>query len=889
MEEQETFPTEADRLNQLMRGREERIVELKQEINRLCGELGRAAAYATSEMGDKEEDRTQAGIAESPISLNKILGSGLWQQVLDSFCTAVGISAAILEPNGKILIASRWRKICTDFHRVHPKSAMNCLESDTALINRLAKEAPYSLYKCRNGLNDAASAVMVDNRHIASVFIGQFLTAPPDRAYFVAQAQAFGYDEETYLRALDELPILDEDKIQTSLRFLCALTKLIATQVADAYRLQESANYQRLNSQLLSLAEDAQQAKAEAEAANAEMRKLTRAVEQSPATIVITDKDGRIEYVNPRFVQLTGYTPEEVIGQNPRILKSGKQSEQFYKELWDTVLAGKQWYGDLCNKRKSGELYWEHASISPVKNAAGEMAHFIAVKEDVTERRQSAEKIRELSYMLQLVLDNMPAYVFWKNRDCKYLGCNRAFAKDAGLDSPEKIFGLTDFDLAWRKTEAERYRNADQAVMESGVPKLNYEESQHTAEGRDIWLRTSKIPLRDSTGQVVGVLGTYEDITEHKRMEGVIRESEARFRTMFDDSPDAYLIMEVHERGRISACNKATEEMMRGPREQIIGLTPDQISPERQPNGQLSSEAAAIMIRECVDRGRNNFEWVHRRLDGEDFWAHVTVSVITIEGRQVLLVCWRDITDRKRLEEEVTLRQQELVRSNEELEQFAYVASHDLRAPLRAIESLAEWITADLGPSLPAQSAEYLGLMRNRLTRMEALLDSLLQYARVGRTEQKMEELDLEAVAKEIFDLQGLREHFRLETDSLPTITTHGTPLKQVLRNLIGNAAKHHDKGQGIIRVQARLRGGFYEFSVSDDGPGIPEQYHSRVFLMFHTLRPRDEVEGCGMGLTMAKKIVENYGGAIGLEAAKPRGTRVVFTWPVKIVVKPGS
>ena len=132
-----------------------------------------------------------------------------------------------------------------------------------------------------------------------------------------------------------------------------------------------------------------------------------------------------------------------------------------------------------------------------------------------------------------------------------------------------------------------------------------------------------------------------------------LRENEARFRAMFDNSPDAYLIMEIHERGRISDCNKSAETMLRGTKDQILGMTPDQVSPERQPDGRLSSEAAAVKIQECIRLGRNDFEWVHRRLDGEEFWAHVTISVITIEGREVLLVAWRDISVRKRIEREL--------------------------------------------------------------------------------------------------------------------------------------------------------------------------------------------------------------------------------------------
>jgi PAS domain S-box-containing protein len=128
--------------------------------------------------------------------------------------------------------------------------------------------------------------------------------------------------------------------------------------------------------------------------AEEELRKLSRAIEQSTATVLMTDRNGRIEYVNPHFTRLTGYTPEEARGKNPRILKSGAQPPEFYRELWSTLKGGKDWRGEFCNKKKNGEIYWESATISPIKNQAGEITHFVAVKEDITERKRVAEELQ---------------------------------------------------------------------------------------------------------------------------------------------------------------------------------------------------------------------------------------------------------------------------------------------------------------------------------------------------------------------------------------------------------------------------------------------------------------------------------------------------------------
>ncbi len=260
---------ETSRLNRLMQGREAKIVTLKHEINRLCNELGHSHAYRENvAQAQKETAVTNNTKASTPAGFEKLADLTLWQRVLDAFCSSTGIAAAILEPGGKILVKSNWHPICTDFHRAYPESAANCHESDTSLATSLIDGQPYSLYKCRNGLNDAASPVLLNGQHLANVFVGQFLTEAPDRAWFEDQASRFNYDVPTYLRALDDVPVLDQRAVRTALEFMCALTELIADTVSATNRQLENAAHDRVNEQLLSLAEDAEQARYQAEAAN---------------------------------------------------------------------------------------------------------------------------------------------------------------------------------------------------------------------------------------------------------------------------------------------------------------------------------------------------------------------------------------------------------------------------------------------------------------------------------------------------------------------------------------------------------------------------------------------------------------------------------------------
>ncbi|WP_245337758.1 sensor histidine kinase [Methylobacterium radiotolerans] len=243
-----------------------------------------------------------------------------------------------------------------------------------------------------------------------------------------------------------------------------------------------------------------------------------------------------------------------------------------------------------------------------------------------------------------------------------------------------------------------------------------------------------------------------------------------------------------------------------------------------------------------------------------------------------------DITERKGLERRLARHAIDLRRSNEELEQFAYVASHDLKAPLRGIENLVGWIEEDLEGSLTGDVQTNMELLKSRVRRLDSLLDDLLAYSRAGRADATMDTVDTRALVGELAVLVSPPEGFTISADaSLPTIHAPRAPLTQALQNLIGNAIKHHDRpAQGHIRVEAKPSGGAVEFVVTDDGPGIPEQFRERVFGMFQTLKPRDEVEGSGMGLAIVRKLVDRQGGKVWLaDGSDGRGLTVHFTWPL--------
>lgn len=239
-----------------------------------------------------------------------------------------------------------------------------------------------------------------------------------------------------------------------------------------------------------------------------------------------------------------------------------------------------------------------------------------------------------------------------------------------------------------------------------------------------------------------------------------------------------------------------------------------------------------------------------------------------------------------RLADKVEIQLKELTIINTELDNFVYVASHDLKSPLRGLEQLASWIEEDLSDSLDPETQENLRDMHKRINRMEQLLDDLLDYSLIGRSQGQVTQVNTKALVKDVFDRTAHHKNIRLQvSENLPTLKAHRTPLEIIFRNLISNALKHHDKQNGLISISASSTAEGVEFSITDDGPGISLEHQQRVFTMFQTLKPRDEVEGSGMGLALVKKSIESVGGWVKLESDGEHGCTFRFMWPTTMKV----
>jgi signal transduction histidine kinase len=241
----------------------------------------------------------------------------------------------------------------------------------------------------------------------------------------------------------------------------------------------------------------------------------------------------------------------------------------------------------------------------------------------------------------------------------------------------------------------------------------------------------------------------------------------------------------------------------------------------------------------------------------------------------------REITERRRVEHEILEKSDRLERSNRELDQFAYVVSHDLKTPLRGIASLSEWIQTDSRDVLGTESREHLELLVQRVVRMGELIDGILQYSRVGHAPPKVEDIDTEQTVREVVESLTVPDGIRVLVDaSLPRVCFEPFQLMQVFQNLIDNAIRNLGKPAGTITVFGGDRGEHVEFAVRDDGVGIDARHHERIFRMFQSLRPSSEGGGSGIGLAIVKKMVERHGGRVWVESEVGQGATFRFTVP---------
>ncbi len=422
-------------------------------------------------------------------------------------------------------------------------------------------------------------------------------------------------------------------------------------------------------------------------------------------------------------------------------------------------------------------------------------------------------------------------------------------------------------------------------MRQTELAHLTQRQADTSHHLRDTFAALALLLIVSAASRSLLYVGIRHEMRERREAEAalenhasLLRESEQRMNAIVDTAAEAIIV--IDDNGIIDRFNAAAEHIFRYRADEVIRKAVSILMPPS------SHDQHDSYIRDYLRTDKTGIigmgrETEGRRKNGEIFPMELSVSEIRIAGKHLFTGVLRDISERKRREQDLASAIQELQHTNEELKNFAYVVSHDLKAPLRAISSLADWLQTDCGDRLGTEGKEYLRLLGGRARRMDLLIEGILEYSRVGRVKEVRASVNLDSLIHEILDLLSPPSCIRVEIASpLPVLTAEPTRMRQLFQNLISNAIKFMDKPEGIVRIARTMTDGAWCFSVSDNGPGVERRHQENIFQLFQTLAPRDRIEGTGVGLALAKKIVELYGGRIWIESTPGHGSTFFFTLP---------
>jgi PAS domain S-box-containing protein len=613
----------------------------------------------------------------------------------------------------------------------------------------------------------------------------------------------------------------------------------------------------------------------QAAALSASEEKFRGLLEAAPDAMVIVDPGGIIELANAQAEKLFGYTKQELLGQSvdmlvPKTFREGHGAHrQGFFAAPKVREMGKG--GDLYGLRKDGTEFPVEISLSPLETDTGTLA--LAAIRDGTQRRKAETRYRAL---LEAAPDAMVI---------------------VGLDGiielvnaqTERLFGYTEQELLGQSVDIlmpKKFREghgvhrqgffAAPRVREMGKGLALYGLRK---DGIEFPVEISLSPLETDTGTLA--LAAIRDITVRKQAEETLRLSEESSRLLVSNVKD-YAILMLDRQGNVASWNEGAERMKGYRAEEIIGQHFSRFYPIED----IRLGKPAFELEEVARVGRFEDEAWRVRKDGSRFFASVVTTAL--HDKTGLLRGFgkitRDITERRRSEEHLAKTAEDLKRSNDQLEQFAYVASHDLQEPLRMVASYTQLLAKRYQGRLDSDADEFIAYAVDGCNRMQGLIRDLLTYSRSGTESKLLNEISSEIALKEaLTNLRvSIEESGAIVThDLLPAITTDDTQLMQVLQNLIGNAIKYRGAAVPLVHVSATKNGGKeWIFSVRDNGLGIAPQYFERIFIIFQRLHGRQEFNGTGIGLAICKKIVERLGGRIWVESQLEKGSTFYFSLP---------
>jgi PAS domain S-box-containing protein len=622
---------------------------------------------------------------------------------------------------------------------------------------------------------------------------------------------------------------------------------------------------------------------------------LQRAIlDSANYTIISTALDGTIHTFNKAAQEWLGYTAAEVINQvTPALIHDPEEvalgAQALSKELGVLIEPGFEVFvvkarrGEPVERewsyiRKDGSRFPVELSVTALRDSSNNITGFLGIGNNITDRKRALASLRESEERLQALIDNAGSMIYIKNPQGQYLLINHQYETLFHLEK-EAVKGKTDHDI-FPKAIADTFRANDLEVLAAGA-LIKSEEVAPQSDGLHTYLSV-KFPLFDSEGKIYAVCGISTDISDRKTAEVHLRQQEAFLKSIYDGTEQAIFVVDISADGNLhyTNFNPVSEKYAGVTNADIQGKTPEEAF------GATLGSILRQNYERCLQTGTSISYEEQLDFDTNIIWTLTTLVPLRDDQGQIYRIIGTatNISDRKTAELELQQQKQDLARSNDELQQFAYVASHDLQEPLRMITSYLELLERRYKGQLDPKADQFIAYAVDGAARMQILINDLLKYSRVGSRRQSLEQVDCEVVLQNVLrNLQvAIAEKKAVIThDVLPQVNADITQLTQLFQNLIGNAIKFHGEDPPKIHIGIEQRNDKWLFSVCDNGIGIESQYVDRIFVIFQRLHNRTDYPGTGMGLAICKKIVERHGGNLWVESTPKQGSTFYFTLPV--------
>ena len=603
-------------------------------------------------------------------------------------------------------------------------------------------------------------------------------------------------------------------------------------------------------------------------------------LEAAPDGMIVVNHRSEIVLLNAHAEKQFRYWRDELIGQKITSIIPEGFAERLIADGTRTAaeaLAQQMGTGiELTGRRKDGSEFPIEIMLSPLESAQGILV--TAAVRDITVRNNAERHLAQMEARYRGLLEAAPDGMVVVNQGGDIVLLNAQSENQFGYSRDElidqKVTNIIPEGFAERLI-ADGTRTAAEALAQqigSGI-----ELTGRRKDGSEFPIEIMLSPLKSNEG--ILVTAAIRDITLRKKAEKHLVQMEGRYRGLLEAAPDGMVVVNQH--GEIVLLNAQSENQFGYRRDELIGQRVTNIIPDGFAE-RLIADGARTAAEALAQQIGTGIELTGRRKDESEFPIEIMLSPLESDQGILVTAAIRDITVRKNAELNLIQKVEDLNRSNEELEQFAYVASHDLQEPLRMVASYTQLLSRRYKGTLDADADEFIAFAVDGANRMQRLIQDLLAFSRVGK--RKLELFDLpsdRALRQALLNLSGaIKQSGALVTNGLlPEVKADEVQLTQLFQNLIGNAIKYHSSGVPHIHISAARNGlPMWTFSVRDDGLGIDSQFFEKIFGMFQRLHKRDEFEGTGMGLAICKKIVERHGGSISVESKPGSGSTFHFT-----------